>query len=202
MATINQALNILRKAGLNLNVTTEKDPEYFYKDKHVVTIEIPFKTPVNEEIEGTVKMPEIHYTVYGTSSLQAGRASNSIGQYTKNLKDFQNQLFGAYEIPEVREIRYNGPATIVFWEDNTKTVVKMQPDELYYDPDKAFTMAVCKKLFGNKFNRHLTKAQKAFDKYWEEEYEKEHEKFDNIIEKFLNLFNPSANSDSEGKKEN
>ena len=76
-----------------------------------------------------------------------------------------------YTIPEVREIRYNGPATIVFWEDNTKTVVKMQPDELYYDPDKAFAMAVCKKLFGNKFNRHLAKAQKAFEKSCEEKYE-------------------------------
>ena len=197
MATINQALNILRKAGLNLVVTTEKDPKYFYKDKHVVTIEIPFKAPVNDEIEGTVKMPETHCTIYGTSSLQVKRASNAIDQYAKNLKDF-----GTYKIPEVREIRYNGPATIVFWEDNTKTVVKMQPGEVYYDPDKAFAMAVCKKLFGNKFNRHLTKAQKAFDKYWEAEYEKEREKFDNIIEKFLNLFNPSTNSDSEGKKEN
>ena len=82
-----------------------------------------------------------------------------------------------YKIPEVREIRYNGPATIVFWEDNTKTVVKMQPDELYYDPDKAFAMAVCKKLFGNKFNRHLTKAQKAFEKSCEEKYENRVDEF-------------------------
>ena len=118
-----------------------------------------------EESKGTVKMPETHYAVYDGFS-------NAIDQYTKNPKDFQNRFFGAYKIPEIREIRYNGPATIVFWEDNTKTVVKMQPDEEYYDPDKAFTMAVCKKLFGNKFNRHLTKAQKAFEKSCDEKYEK------------------------------
>ena len=185
MATIDQAIDTLKKAGAN--ITIERSA---YSCRDIITIKFPLGTSWFEEIEGTVKMPETHYAVYEGFS-------NAIDQYTKNLKDF-----GTYKIPEVREIRYNGPATIVFWEDNTKTVVKMQPGEVYYDPDKAFAMAVCKKLFGNKFNRHLTKAQKAFDKYWEAEYEKERERFDNIIENFLKLFNPSANSDSEGKKEN
>lgn len=194
MATINQALNILRKAGLSIAVTTEMDSDYFHTDKHVVTIEIPFDTRVNEEIEGTVKMSETHYAIYEGFS-------NAIDQYTKNLKDLQNQFFGTYKIPEVREIRYNGPATIVFWEDNTKTVVKMQPDEAYYDPDKAFAMAVCKKLFGNKFNRHLTEAQKAFKKCYEEECEKECIRFDNLITMVKNMFSPSANGNSESKKE-
>lgn len=107
-----------------------------------------------------------------------------------------------YKIPEVREIRYNGPATIVFWEDNTKTVVKVQPGEICYDPDKAFAMAVCKKLFGNKFNRHLTEAQKAFKKCYEEECEKECIRFDNLVTMVRNMFSPSANSDPEDKKGN
>lgn len=154
MTTINQALDVLRKAGLNITVVEKRDFECFRKGNHVVTIEIPFEASVNKEIEGTVKMPETHYAIYEGFS-------NAIDKF-----------FGAYKIPEVREIRYNGPATIVFWEDNTKTVVKMQPDEEYYDPDKAFAMAVCKKLFGNKFNRYLTKAQKAFEKSCEKKYEK------------------------------
>lgn len=111
------------------------------------------------------------------------------------------EFYKGYMIPEVREIRYNGPATIVFWEDNTKTVVKVQPGELCYDPDKAFAMAVCKKLFGNKFNRHLTEAQKAFKKCYEEECEKECIRFNNLITMVRNMFSPSANSDSEDKKE-
>lgn len=190
MATINQALDVLKKAGADITVE-----ENVYSCRNIITIKIPLGTPWIEEIEGTKVMVDVNTAMYGFSS-QAERVTEVMDEKAKNLKDFQNRFFGVYKIPEVREIRYNGPATIVFWEDNTKTVVKMQPDELYYDPDKAFTMAVCKKLFGNKFNRHLTKAQKAFDKYWEAEYEKEREKFDNIIEKFLNLFNPS-----EGKKE-
>lgn len=111
-------------------------------------------------------------------------------------------FYKGYMIPEVREIRYNGPATIVFWEDGTKTVVKVQPGEICYDPDKAFAMAVCKKLFGNKFNRHLTEAQKAFKKCYEEECEKECIRFDNLITMVRNMFSPSANSDSEDKKGN
>lgn len=117
------------------------------------------------------------------------------------LEEIKDANTGAYMIPEVREIRYNGPATIVFWEDNTKTVVKVQPGELCYDPNKAFAMAVCKKLFGNKFNRHLTEAQKAFKKCYEEECEKEYIRFDNLITMVKNMFSPSANSDSEDKKE-
>lgn len=111
------------------------------------------------------------------------------------------EFYKCYMIPEVREIRYNGPATIVFWEDNTKTVVKVQPGELGYDPDKAFAMAVCKKLFGNKFNRHLTEAQSAFKKCYEEECEKECIRFDNLITMVKNMFSPSANGNSESKKE-
>lgn len=183
MATIDQALDVLKKAGAHITVE-----ENTYSCSYAVTIELTSNTPWTEEIEGTNPMVDVHTaricrnainTVYGFSS-QAERVSEVMDEKVKNLKDFQNRFFGTYKIPEVREIRYNGPATIVFWEDNTKTVVKVQPGEEYYDPDKAFAMAVCKKLFGNKFNRHLAKAQKAFEKSCEEEYEKKRERFDEI----------------------
>lgn len=213
MATINQALNVFMKAGLNITITSD-----FYKNAHVVTIEIPINAPADEEIEGTDKMLDPVYNDYedacryafGTTA-QAERAIDAMDQYDKNLKEFKNRFFGDYRIPEVREIRYNGPATIVFWEDNTKTVVKVQPGEEYYDPDKAFAMAVCKKLFGNKFNRHLTKAQKAYEKSCEEEYDKQAKEFikDPVkvicchlddFNKFWSKYNPSVN-DFKPKKE-
>lgn len=214
MATINQALNVFRKAGLNVTVDSEEDFEYFRKGNRIVTIEIPFGTNWFEEVEGTGKMLDPIYndyedacryaftTIYGLPS-QAERAIGAMDLYAKNLKEFKNRFFGDYRIPEVREIRYNGPATIVFWEDNTKTVVKVQPDEEYYDPDKAFAMAVCKKLFGNKFNRHLTKAQKAYEKSCEEEYDERVKEFikDPVkviycalddFDKFWSKYNPSV----------
>lgn len=159
MTTINQALETLRKACDNFSVSWQISTDYI-RSESVITITIPYGTPLDEEIKGT-------------ESLVPSTKTNP-------YKDMLNTIYGSsayykfskgYQIPEIREIRYNGPATIVFWEDNTKTVVKMQPDEECYDPDKAFAMAVCKKLFGNKFNRHLTKAQKAYEKSCEEEYE-------------------------------
>jgi hypothetical protein len=46
---------------------------------------------------------------------------------------------------------FNDPATIVFWKDGTKTVVKAQNGETY-DPEKGLAMAFSKKMFGNEGN--------------------------------------------------
>ena len=42
----------------------------------------------------------------------------------------------------------NGPATVVFWKDGTKTVVKCAPETTPSDYD-AFTAALAIKIFGN-----------------------------------------------------
>ena len=48
----------------------------------------------------------------------------------------------------VRKVIYNPPATIVLWEDGTKTVVKCDPrDE--YDPKYGFALCYMKKALGN-----------------------------------------------------
>lgn len=44
----------------------------------------------------------------------------------------------------------NDPATIVFWEDGTKTVVKCKNEK--FDPEKGLAMAFSKKMLGNKGN--------------------------------------------------
>lgn len=53
-------------------------------------------------------------------------------------------------IPEIKNIIYNDPATIVFWEDGTKTVVKCKNEK--FDPEKGLAMAFSKKMLGNKGN--------------------------------------------------
>lgn len=57
-------------------------------------------------------------------------------------------LNDCYLIPEIRKVIYNPPATIILWEDETKTVVKCCETDIY-DPEKGFAMAVIKKLCGN-----------------------------------------------------
>ena len=57
-------------------------------------------------------------------------------------------------VPRIKKVIFNDPATIVFWSDGTKTVVKKQkPDsKKKFDPEKGLAMAIAKKALGNKGN--------------------------------------------------
>ena len=50
-----------------------------------------------------------------------------------------------------KKVIFNYPATIVLWNDGTKTVVKCGDDEVW-DPEKGLAMCIVKKAFGNKGN--------------------------------------------------
>lgn len=54
------------------------------------------------------------------------------------------------KMPKIKEVRFNGPATIIFWEDDTKTVVKAHDEDVDYE--KGLAMAIAKKALGNKGN--------------------------------------------------
>lgn len=53
-------------------------------------------------------------------------------------------------IPEIKNVIFNPPATIVFWQDGTKTVVKATNE--IYDPEKGLAMAIAKRALGNQGN--------------------------------------------------
>ena len=55
------------------------------------------------------------------------------------------------KLPEIKDVIFNEPATIIIWKDGTKTVVKCQEGE-GYDPEKGMAMAISKKALGNKGN--------------------------------------------------
>jgi hypothetical protein len=48
----------------------------------------------------------------------------------------------------VKQVIFNNPATVVFWSDGTKTVVKCSENDTF-DPEIGLAMAICKKAFGN-----------------------------------------------------
>ena len=54
-------------------------------------------------------------------------------------------------LPGIKDVIFNEPATIILWADGTKTVVKCQEGE-GYDPEKGMAMAISKKALGNKGN--------------------------------------------------
>ena len=55
---------------------------------------------------------------------------------------------------DVKRIIHSGPCTIVFWEDDTKTVVRCSENDIY-DEYSAFCSALAIKLYGT--NSHLKK---------------------------------------------
>ena len=52
-------------------------------------------------------------------------------------------------LPEIKNVKFDGPATIVFWADGTKTVVKCQDGDDYSE-EVGLAMCIIKKVFGNK----------------------------------------------------
>ena len=88
-------------------------------------------------------------------SLYDIRNDDEVDKYCYNdviaTRDFINSIYGinSSHIPEIKNVIFNDPATIVFWDDGTKTIVKCQDGD-EFDPEKGLAMAIAKKAYGNK----------------------------------------------------
>lgn len=110
------------------------------------------------------------------------------------------------KFPEIKKVIFNNPATIVLWEDGTKTVVKCENEE--FDPEKGLAMAITKKVLGN--NGHYFETIKKWTRDWYtenvknaanklagEEFFKGFEKAVSDFKKYLNIKSPSKNDISD-----
>lgn len=78
--------------------------------------------------------------------------------YKDRFKGFSMPLFISGPKPSIDRVIFNNPATIVYWTDGSKTVVKCQPNDTY-DKEKGIALCCMKKLMGNKgsYNDELKK---------------------------------------------
>lgn len=106
-----------------------------------------------------------------------GNYNNYIEYHIKNDIDMTRTCYKDIKklrehslLPEIKDVKFNPPATIVFWSDNTKTVVKTQEGD-DFDPEIGMAMAISKKAYGNKglYYNHI---KKWTDKYYEENADK------------------------------
>lgn len=105
--------------------------------------------------EMTFYIKSVDHTPYGTEITLGSTGCPDDKMFEKSVDVFGKEL-------KPKKIIFNYPATIVFWEDGTKTVVKCAAGT---DPDlyNAFCAAVCKKIFGS--NSHLKKViEEAYTK--------------------------------------
>lgn len=81
---------------------------------------------------------------------------NDIINYARRDTEMTSALYGRSKIEftprdiKVKKVIFNKPATIIFWSDNTKTVVVCRDGD-EYDQEKGFYIACAKKLFGNDY---------------------------------------------------
>ena len=65
--------------------------------------------------------------------------------------------FAFYALPTldnvspIKKVIFNDPATIVLWADGTKTIVKVQGDDVY-NREQGLALCIAKKALGNKSN--------------------------------------------------
>lgn len=120
--------------------------------KIVVNIDsVEFSGDVLPKFEGHIMgietaEPKLSYDGYCRKDLELQR---------NIYRNMLNSMYGIRtatmnDIPEIKNVIFNPPATIVFWQDGTKTVVKAT-NELY-DPEKGLAMAIAKKAHGNQGN--------------------------------------------------
>ena len=83
------------------------------------------------------------------------RKDNLTTEDRATAKCLINSTYGMVSMPTdtvfLKNVIYNDPATIAFWSDGTKTVVKAQPGDIF-DPEKGLAMVIAKKACGNTGN--------------------------------------------------
>lgn len=78
---------------------------------------------------------------------------------------------------KIKKVIYNGPATVVIWADDTKTIVQCQEGDIF-DPEKGLAMAISKRALGDKgnyyyvFRKHAHKQPSLLSKFVEEFFNK------------------------------
>lgn len=93
--------------------------------------------------------------VFGTAELSAEFRFNPISDISKRLDSDVSELYSrlglkskGYTVAPPDRVIFNGPATIAFWPDGTKTVVKCADGD-HYDKRTAILWCFMKKMFGN-----------------------------------------------------
>lgn len=71
----------------------------------------------------------------------------------------------------ITNVIFNPPATIVFWSDKTKTVVKCDYEFEPYDPEKGIAMAISRKMLSNNKREYYNTFKHWLKKWDKQKYE-------------------------------
>ena len=129
---------------------------------------------------------KISREMYNIVNGEIASANNEIASVFSRIQDELNVQFdivtglNATNIT-IKNVKFSGDRVIVFWNDNTKTIVKMDDEESKYDPEKAIMAAYTKKILSYMNTARERSLSKLLNK-WIAKYEEEKD----IIEFQLN----------------
>lgn len=113
------------------------------------------------------------------SSYRSFKYSNKLEGVKPDMNQKCNR--SAADPLEIKNVYFNDPATVVIWNDGTKTIVRCSEND-FYDPEKGLAMAIVKKVYGNGNSFH-----KIFKKWLPDEDDAEPEDFKETIEGILSI---------------
>ena len=105
-------------------------------------IKIKNRKELDDELEDSNSMLTMEFSVMDTDM-----NDNRTVVPSNTIKEKLNIAFGCH----IEKVIFNPKATIVFWSDRTKTIVKLDKDD-ERDDEKGLAMAISKKFLGNKSN--------------------------------------------------
>lgn len=109
---------------------------------------------VNSNFAERVMFPERLDTPHALLTLEiTGKDAAAVDLNTCRFKprgivDVLKGLPSLNDSTAIKEVIFHDPATIVFWRDGTKTVVKAHNEK--FDKEKGLLAAIAKKVYGNK----------------------------------------------------
>lgn len=97
-------------------------------------------------------IPKGSYADYSLSRWTMNEIFNTISKEGMNysMLEQREELF----TQKIEKVIFNDPATIVYWKDGSKTIVKCENEK--FDPEKGLSMAISKKALGNQGNYYET----------------------------------------------
>lgn len=125
---------------------------------------------INVESVGMECMDDAGLKIVGTLVPRSPRGCGKAYTADRYLKARAKYLESRHQTSIYKKIIINPPATIVIWNDGTKTVVKATENDIY-DPEKGVALCFFKKYFDALYRQVLKEANDIYEKKMEEDAE-------------------------------
>lgn len=147
-----------------------------------------------QELRLSKDIPEVKTalnSIYGIDTgLSYGRSVETLAETMRRLNERtplgKMNRQKSEMLDKIKNVIFNNPATIVFWADGTKTVVKCEHEE--FDPEKGLAMAIVKKVMADNhsyyneiFKKWLPKVQDTIEMTYPGEEEAEEITYQNSV---------------------